>query len=229
MSTPGSGEGRDPQGTRILGKDGWTTLEEARAALPTGWSWRDRRDRRDRRRLWPWVAAGVALLVAVLLLRGGQPDTAPQEQQAFLAAVQRAQREVREGNDLTVVTARRERRQVVCGLLGPRREVQEWVGTVEHIGTTLGGDDGVLRVSLGHDVDLKTQGAGWGDDAGRTLIRPGSEVYDSLADLDEGDPVVFSGTFVPKGRSCLQETSVRDRNGILTPDFVFRFSSVRSN
>ena len=36
----------------------------------------------------------------------------------------------------------------------------------------------------------------------------------------------FSGTFVPKGATCVNETSVFARNGMLTPGFLFRFTAV---
>ena len=50
--------------------------------------------------------------------------------------------------------------------------------------------------------------------------------FESVAKLDDGDRVVIDGTFVRDQGSCVKETSTFAKNGMLTPDFLFLFSSI---
>lgn len=184
--------------------------------------------RRDDRR-W-WVAAGGVLLLLVVVVvvaatREGAPPRKPEQQRDFLAAVERGQRQVRAGNDITLVTADRQRSSQACRHL-PGGKVHGWIGTLTKVGTVFGGDQGQVTVSLGHDVTLHTWSHQSQDAKDHTLVDSHSDVYQVLADLDTGDRVVFDGTFVPEGGACLHETSLFARNGMLTPGFVFRFTAV---
>ena len=82
----------------------------------------------------------------------------------------------------------------------------------------------MITVALGSDTDLST-GSGTGTEK-RMLLLPGTGVYRSVSKLHDGDRVAFAGTFVRSGTSCVKETSIRPRNGMLTPTFLFVFSSV---
>ena len=65
------------------------------------------------------------------------------------------------------------------------------------------------------------------DDAeDHTLIDPNSDVYRALANLKSGDRVQFDGVFRPHGATCIHETSIFAKNGMLTPSFVFAFTAV---
>jgi hypothetical protein len=182
--------------------------------------WRDRRVQ---------AGAGAALigivLAVVVAASGSGPARMPDEQKDFLAAVERGQDAVSEGNDLTLVTAARDRASQICPELGDG-QVQDWVGTIEDVGTVFGGKQAHLTVSLGHDVELRTWSRVSQDGRDHTLVDPNSDLYRDLADLGAGDPVRFSGAFRPRGASCLHETSLFPKNGMLTPGFVFRFTAV---
>jgi hypothetical protein len=195
--------------------------------------WRERlesrlRIRLDDRRLWA-AAAGVLVVIVILVAvahRGG-PVRTPEQERAFLEAVARGQAAVRKGNDLTVVTAERDRRSEVCPLLAPTDgAVHDWIGTVGKVGTVLGGDKGHAQVKIADDVTLKTWSRQSEDEKDQTLVDPNSDVYRTFADLKRGDEVRFTGKFLPDGSRCLHETSLFDRNGMLTPGFVFRFTAV---
>lgn len=179
--------------------------------------------RRDRR--W-WAIAGVAVAMVLVIaaLAAARPGPKlPAQQRAFLKAVTDAQERVREGNAVTLVSARTERAHEFCRLLGRSRSVTNWRGTIHDIDTA-GDDDGVITVSIGEHTDLRTGGGFLGDP--RTRLRPGTEVFESVARLHNGDDVVFSGTFVRAPGTCIKETSLLARNGILSPDFEFVFRSV---
>ena len=179
------------------------------------------------RRVWIPAASARVVLVAVLVIaNSGSPATMPGEQRDFLAAVKHGQTAVRAGNDITLVTAARDRTSAVCALLPRDGAVRDWVGTISKVGTVFGGKQGHVSVAVGDDVHLRTWDRASEDGKDRTLVDPNSDVYRSLADLKSGDQVRFSGAFVGKGASCLHETSLFARNGMLTPGFVFRFTAV---
>ena len=176
-----------------------------------------------------WLIGGGALLVLVVIVLAVTGSTrraerhAPADEKEFLEAVQHGQDRVNHGNAVTLVSAKAERGKKICELLGPQHQkVHGWVGTIKGIDTR--DDEGIITVSIGHDTDLRT-GSGAGAEK-RVLLRPGSEVFESVAKLDDGDRVVVDGTFVRDQGSCVKETSTFAKNGMLTPDFLFLFSSI---
>jgi len=194
--------------------------------------WREQLETRfgirlDDRRLWLAAAGALVLVVVVVVIvNAGSPARKPQEERDFLAAVKDSQTAVENGNDITLVTAARDRASAVCALLPRGGAVEDWVGTLTKVGTVFGGKQGQVSVAVGNDVRLRTWDRESEDAKDHTLVDPNSDVYRSLADLKSGDRVRFSGTFVPHGSTCLHETSLFARNGMLTPSFVFRFTEV---
>jgi hypothetical protein len=199
---------------------------------PQPQGWRERLEstykiRLEDRRLWVGAAAVLLVLVVVMVLSSsGSPQEAPKAQRDFLAAVRHGQTQVRNGNDITLVTAARERASRACEHLPRGGKVENWIGTLTKVGTVFGGNQGEVAVSLGDGVKLRTWNHKSEDTKDHTLVDSHSDVYQELAKRKTGDRVVFSGTFVPKGPVCLHETSLFARNGMLTPGFVFRFTSV---
>jgi hypothetical protein len=194
-------------------------------------TWRDRLEalldsRWSEPRMWLPAAVVLVVLIVLIISAASGPAQAPAEQRDFLTAIKRGQTDVSEGNDITIVTATRDRARRICGLLPRDGAAVDWVGTIEDVGTIFGGTDGHLSLSIGNDVDLKTWTSGSDDAKDHTLIDPDSEVYRALSELHSGDEVKFSGTFAPRGRSCIHETSIRARNGMLTPGFIFDFTAV---
>jgi hypothetical protein len=181
----------------------------------------------DDRRLWMAAGGVLALLIlVVVIVNAGSPTRRPQEERDFLTAVKHGQTAVKDGNDITLVTAARDRASAVCALLPRGGAVEDWVGTISRVGTVFGGKQGQLEISLGNDVHVRTWSRASEDAKDHTLVDPNSDVYRALADLKSDDQVRFSGSFVPRGATCVHETSLFARNGMLTPSFVFRFTEV---
>jgi hypothetical protein len=149
----------------------------------------------------------------------------PAAQQAWLKAVGKAQSVASGGNEMQVVDARKERAEGMCAALGKSLAATDWVGTVDSVETVLGGDSGVLSLRVAEDVSVGTWNNGFSDVGDDTLIAPDSELWDQVANLEEGDQVQFSGTFLQDDDDCIKESSVMDVNGVETPAFIFRFSS----
>lgn len=129
------------------------------------------------------------------------------------------------GNEIAVVQARKARSAGICKLL-PGLAVSGWTGEVEDISTTMGGDGGVLSIALDDDTAVQTWNNGFSDIGSGTLINENSPLYAKLATLSDGDQVAFSGRFVRDADNCVQEQSLMDENGMLTPDFSFKFTQI---
>ena len=179
------------------------------------------------------AAAGVvvAIVVVVLIAHRGAIARVPQQERDFLRAVRHGQEAVRKGNDLTLVTAARDRSSAVCRVASATNGgVENWVGTISNIDTVMGGKQGHVAVEIGDDVTAEAPGAA----SRRTprTTRWSTRTPTSTApwpDLKSGDKVRFNGAFVPHGATCLHETSLFARNGMLTPGFVFRFTVGRTS
>jgi hypothetical protein len=152
-------------------------------------------------------------------------DRVPGKQNKFIGIVEDAALKAESGNEFAVVNARKQRGRKICALM-PALKATNWVGEVEDASTELGGDSGVLMLRLTDDIAAGTWNNSLSDIDANTLIKPSSSLYNKLGNLSEGDEVTFSGRFV-RGPDCLEEQSVVDKNGVLTPDFTFRFSSIK--
>ena len=227
VPVPGRGDGYYRNGT-------WVPRDEQPDPQPPGWSERVQAGFESRfgipltdRRVWvPAVIVLTALVVLWAVSQAGAPARVPQQERDFLDVVQRGQTAVRDGNDITLVTAARDRASGACALLPRDGRVEDWVGTIAEVDTVTGGKQGRLTVSIAEDIKLRTWSRKSEDEGDRTLIDPNSDVYRALADMKSGEQVRFDGNFVSHGASCLQETSVFARNGMLTPSFVFEFTAV---
>jgi hypothetical protein len=128
-------------------------------------------------------------------------------------------------NEIQVVQARKKRATAMCDLLPASREIKGWTGTVDDVSTELGGDDGILTLALNDDIKVSTWNNSASDFDAHTLIPVDSRMYSALGALAEGDSVKFNGKFI-KASDCLEEQSLFDENGMLTPTFSFKFTSV---
>jgi hypothetical protein len=152
-------------------------------------------------------------------------DGIPNKQASFLKIVERAALKAESGNEFAVVKARKKRGRDICVLM-PALRATNWVGEVEDASTELGGDSGVLALQIADDIAVQTWNNSASDIGSNTLINPNSSLYEKLGNLSEGDKVTFSGRFV-RAPGCLEEQSLVDENGVLTPDFSFKFSSIK--
>jgi hypothetical protein len=208
----------------------WVPRDAEPDPMPPGWrEWFESRVnlREVDRRIW-FGAVGVVVVLVLLLVitHQGSPAQVPKQERDFLTAVRHGQTAVRNGNDITLVTAARKRASEACALLPRGGGVDDWVGTLTKVGTVSGGKQGQVAVKIADGVQLHTWTRGSEDAKDHTLVDPNSDVYQVLADLKSGDEVRFSGSFARKGATCLHETSLFARNGMLTPGFVFRFTAV---
>lgn len=223
-----------PRAEGYLRNGVWVPRDAEPDPRPPGWrAWLESRLKVLRgvdRRIWYGAGAALALLITLLVIAndGSPAPRTPEAELKFLDAVHSGQAKVRNGNDITLVTAKRERTTQACKDLPHDGAVVDWIGTLSKVGTVFGGDQGQVAVRIADGVQLHTWTHKSEDTKDHTLVDPNSDVYQALADLKSGAAVRFSGNFVRQGAKCLHETSLFARNGMLTPGFVFRFTDVAS-
>jgi hypothetical protein len=181
------------------------------------------------------IVGGLAIVVFVSAVigtvagagSGTSASAAPDEEQAFLSAVQDGQA-VDTDNEIRLVQAQKERNAAICSVL-PSKAVHNWVGTITTIDTTLGGDSGVVTVQLADDIEVGTWNNGFSDLGSHTLIDTDSPLYTQLQDINEGDTVTFSGRFIADEDDCVQEKSLADEGSMQTPTFTMKFTDISTN
>jgi hypothetical protein len=98
-----------------------------------------------------------------------------------------------------------------------------WVGTITELSTNNDGR-GVISLRIGDKVQLKTWNNAVSDTFDRTLLIPGSPLYQKAITLRIGQRVSISGTFVQDEKDCVRESSqlcmVQCRNPISSSDLT---------
>jgi hypothetical protein len=150
----------------------------------------------------------------------------PPDQQALLQAVI-AGREGYEStdNELKQRQAQRARKEALRAAV-PNLKVQDWVGEIRSIDTN-GEGKAVLELSIGADTKVATWNNALSDIGSDTLISMDSPMYETLVTLEKGDRVRFSGSFFSDDEQGLEERSLTFHGQMKTPNFVFRFSSIK--
>lgn len=128
-------------------------------------------------------------------------------------------------NELQQSTLRDSRKIQIANSL-QSRSVSGWIGKINHIETNSEGK-GVLSVSLSPDVVIKTWNNALSDITTNTLIEKGSPVYSELINLSPGQKIEFSGRFYESDTDYITETSVTINGSMRSPEFLFKFTSIK--
>jgi uncharacterized protein YecT (DUF1311 family) len=105
--------------------------------------------------------------------------------------------------------------------------VNNWVGKVEKIDSNADGK-GVLSVSIAPDVVIKTWNNAVSDMMDKTLIEPGTPVFQTASAMKRGQYVTFSGLLYRAKSSgdCLRESSLTLKGKVKEPEFIFKFDQI---
>ncbi len=151
----------------------------------------------------------------------------PEQQAAFIRTVKTFSERYQEAeNDLQSSAQRAQRRAALAKLL-PDRSVQRWSGTLESLDTDARGNAYITIEPDGlESMTIATWDNALADAGAHSMIRAGSELYDELAQMREGERVTFSGTFAADDQDHIAEGSLTEDEAMTTPDFVMVFSDV---
>lgn len=126
--------------------------------------------------------------------------------------------------DLRKGNARIERDEAICSIIG-NGKVSNWSGVVETIGATSEAL-GYIKVAIGDNITLETWNNEFSDIFDDTLIPRKSPLYNILLDLQKGQIVTFSGSFIGGDGFCLDTKNLTEYFAVNRPEFVFKFTAI---
>ncbi len=153
--------------------------------------------------------------------------TISDQQTAFIRTVDSFYERYEEAENELQSSAQRAKRRTALAKLLPDRTVQDWTGTLESFDTDARGNAYITIEPEGAEsITIATWNNALADAETHSMISSGSELYDKLAEMREGDPVIFSGTFAADEQDHIAEGSLTEDKAMTTPDFVMVFSDV---
>lgn len=144
------------------------------------------------------------------------PDGQDAFHNAILAAIPKYENAA---NELKKSAVLKERDRQL-GVIVSEHGVRDWFGQISDFGTTGEGNAYVVIEWPDAPYRFQTWNNELSDISANSLIKHGSQMYELLADLEEGDWVAFSGRFIDEG-SVFESSKINDA------DFILRFSSIR--
>jgi len=166
------------------------------------------------------------VLLSVCLVPVAMSQTLPPDQQEFVKAVDSARNAYKSAaNEMLKGIERVNRRKAICKALnGPN--VKNWIGKIAQLRSAGKDARGVLAVSIGTKITVKTWNNDFSDLNFDTLINTDSPLFASVSAMKVGDSVVFSGHFFPSEEDCVKEGSLTTSGSMNDPEFIFRFRQV---
>jgi hypothetical protein len=150
----------------------------------------------------------------------------PEVQLAFVQTVGEAQNKARSAeNDMQRGGIKAARDKQLCSQL-KSRAVKEWIGKVQRVDANSDGK-GVFSVEIAKNVEVKTWNNSFSDVIHKTMLEPGTPLFNTAASLKKGQLIKFSGTFFNGSEGdCLAESSLSLSGKVKDPEFIFRFTAI---
>jgi hypothetical protein len=188
-----------------------------------------------------WIFWLIVVVVTIAFNSGdktGAPTTVkaaaqpsaplPEPQLQFVRTVSDAQSKARSAeNDMQRGGIKAARDKQMCSQL-QTRSAKDWIGKVERVGANSDGK-GVFSVEIAKDVEVKTWNNALSDAFHKTMLEPGTPLFDTAASLKKGQMIKFSGTFFSASDGdCLVESSLSLSGKVKNPEFIFRFTAIEA-
>ncbi|MFA6058607.1 MAG: hypothetical protein WC756_10450 [Taibaiella sp.] len=144
----------------------------------------------------------------------------PEQEKKFIATMDQyvslyAQAE----NELKKSTVWKARDAAIKNIQPSVTSISDWVGVIEEMGTTSDGD-AYISIRISDRVVIKTWNNTFSDFRNKTLISHSSPLYNTLAELNKGDPVKFSATL-------LGYANLTEAGKVENPECLAKFSSIK--
>lgn len=153
----------------------------------------------------------------------------PPNQQNFLKVIEDYKiRYDDASNELKKSAVRTERGNRIKEALGNTHNFSNWVGVVEQMQTTSKGK-AIFTIEI-EDTGVKmgTINNEFSDLFDNTLIEQSNPLYNAIAELQKGDKVIVSGSFLnSSGSDYVKEYSITESGSMKNPDFLVRFTNVQ--
>lgn len=176
------------------------------------------------------VRKGVAIVA--LLLTGGiataQNVAIPADQQQFISIVTSFVEPYKAAGNELLKSRQRSSRKAALEEAFPSMEFNNWVGTLTRLGTTGDGDAFVSVQLAGSEIVIQTTNNSFSESMAthKTLVKDGTDVFEQLIQLGQGDIVVISGNFFPHDRDRFYELSLTENGSMTDPAYLIAVSSI---
>lgn len=155
-------------------------------------------------------------------------DEMPEPQQRFVLAVMTARNDYRKlENEVAKGATRATRAQQVCAHLKEYTDGY-WVGFVDRI-TANGDGNGVVSIFVAPFTTVSTWNNSLSDVGNDTLIKAGTPLSNSVAQLKEGQKVRFTGKFFKDDVDCVDEKSITLEGSMTNPDYAMKFERIEAH
>ena len=172
------------------------------------------------------------LAFGVFLLAGGiataQNVAIPADQQQFISIVTSFIEPYKAANNELLKSRQRSSRKAALEEAFPSMEFSNWVGTLARLGTTGDGDAFVSIQLSGSEIVIQTTNNSFSESmaAHKTLVKDGTDVFEQLIQLGEGEVVAISGNFFPHDRDHFYELSLTENGSMTDPAYLVSVSSI---
>lgn len=204
--------------------------------------------RRGRSSKWKWLGGGFLALAIVgafstpdkprsagtkelgasvqAAVPTGVKEKLPDKQTDFISLINDYKsRFASAGNEFQESALRDQRRAAILSAVGPQMRVQDWIGTLRQLETSIEGR-GIITVQISPQVSVMTWNNSLTDAIYQTMIEKGTPSYAALMAMTVGDKVRFSGNFISAETDGVLEGSLTIRGAMTDPEFLFRFSDI---
>lgn len=177
----------------------------------------------------------AALMIAFLLIAGcdGRPTAPidyPPDQVAFFEMNAECARRYEKGKNevqksLAFNDCNAERFE-----FSKAHKINGWIGELRGIRTDQGANYVSVRIRASidrYDILFGSENNDLFEMGGSALIRRGDRLFNIIAELEEGDTVVFDGEFTRDDDRGIQELSLTEKGSVSDPVFVIKFSDIR--
>tara|TARA_B100000965_G_C19374256_1_gene661745 strand:- start:99 stop:626 length:528 start_codon:yes stop_codon:yes gene_type:complete len=129
-------------------------------------------------------------------------------------------------NDLKINKLLVDRNDMLCKSIP--QIINNWEGKIKGITTNMEGK-GILSIIISKGIFIQTWNNAFSDLFDNTLIETDSKVYSQLLELNRGDSILFSGSFIENSSECFGTQNFTNKSKISKPEFTFIFSNIIKN
>lgn len=161
----------------------------------------------------------------IILFFVGKNSFANDSQSEFISIIN----EFRDGysssfNELKINKLLLDRNKKLCDFFSD--DTINWIGVIENISTNMEGK-GILSIEVDKNIFIQTWNNAFSDIFDNTLIEVDSPLYNNLLEVNKGDKVQFSGSFIEDKNECFGTQNLTKNKKINKPEFTFVFKKVK--
>lgn len=154
----------------------------------------------------------------------------PDNQRDFISAVTSVVAEYNAApNELKKSLVRSKRAKLISNVLHNSKDISNWVGNITTNKTNIDGKAYIEIELEGSNIKVKTWNNTLSDYGDNTMISQDNKLFYVLAELSDGDTLIFSGSFLPPGNDLdyIRETSFTESGSMSSPEFVAKISKLK--